>query len=154
MTMTTDTAPSGLGQISKKELKMIAMAHGTCNKRQAKLSSNNKEIKAITQGLRSFAKVQKSSRIQSLATRIDNRVKNKIADALSRLSRAGDYKLKEKIFRQTSVLKKIREEQIDAMITAPLQPGQIWYTELVNENAQSVMLDWSNEILERGTSLT
>ncbi|KAA6378049.1 MAG: hypothetical protein EZS28_026424, partial [Streblomastix strix] len=30
---------------------------------------------------------------------------------------------------------------------------QIWYTELVNENVQSLMLGWSNEILEPGTSL-
>ncbi|KAA6338565.1 MAG: hypothetical protein EZS28_052690, partial [Streblomastix strix] len=52
-----------------------------------------------------------------------------------------------------AVLKKIREEQIEAMIIAPLWPGQIWYTELVNENAQSLMLGWSNEILEPGTSL-
>ncbi|KAA6380423.1 MAG: hypothetical protein EZS28_024051 [Streblomastix strix] len=138
-------------------------------------------------------------------------VRNEIADALSRLSRAGDYKLREKIFRQIclqmnlnptidlfsqhfnnllprfmstirghgetaidalnqtwkkelpwihppilllpAVLKKIREEQIEAMIIAPLLPGQIWYTELLNENAQSLMLGWSNEILEPGTSL-
>ncbi|KAA6400650.1 MAG: hypothetical protein EZS28_003828 [Streblomastix strix] len=134
-----------------------------------------------------------------------------MADALSRLSRAGDYQLKEKIFRQTclqmnlkpttdlfsqhfnyllprfmstigghreiaidalnqtwkkelswihppipllpAVLKKIREEQIETMIIAPLWPGQIWYTELVNENARSLMLDWSNEFLEPGISL-
>ncbi|KAA6366771.1 MAG: hypothetical protein EZS28_037702, partial [Streblomastix strix] len=114
-------------------------------------------------------------------------IRNEIADALSRLSRAGDYKLKEKIFRQTclqmnlnptidlfsqyfnnllprfmltiighgetaidalnqtwkkelpwihppipllpAVLKKIREEQIEAMIIAPLWPGQIQYIE-------------------------
>ncbi|KAA6354109.1 MAG: hypothetical protein EZS28_050365 [Streblomastix strix] len=52
-----------------------------------------------------------------------------------------------------AVLKKIREEQIEAMVIAPLWPGQIWYTELVNENAQSLMLGLSNEILEPGTSL-
>ncbi|KAA6363055.1 MAG: hypothetical protein EZS28_041417, partial [Streblomastix strix] len=52
-----------------------------------------------------------------------------------------------------AVLKKIREEQIKAMIIAPIWPGQIWYTELVYENAQSLMLGWSNEILEPGTSL-
>ncbi|KAA6386527.1 MAG: hypothetical protein EZS28_017942 [Streblomastix strix] len=52
-----------------------------------------------------------------------------------------------------AVLKKIREERIKQMIIAPLWPGQIWYTELVNENAQSLMLGWSSEILERGTSL-
>ncbi|KAA6381945.1 MAG: hypothetical protein EZS28_022526 [Streblomastix strix] len=230
---------------------MIAIAHGTWNKRYAKLRSNNREMKAITQGLRSFAKVLTNSRVQSLAIKNDNctavfhikkwraaislikeikqvqqlieklgiqiqitnllGVKNKIADALSRLSRTGDYKLNEKIFQQTclqinlnsiidlfsqhfnnllprfmstirkhgeiaidtlnqtrmkefpwihlpipllpAVLKKIREEQIDAMIIAPLRPGQIWYTELVNENAQSLMLGWSNEILEPGTSL-
>ncbi|KAA6374254.1 MAG: hypothetical protein EZS28_030218 [Streblomastix strix] len=138
-------------------------------------------------------------------------VKNEIADALSRLSRAGDYKLKEKIFLQTclqmnlnstiglfsihfnnllpifmlttkghgeiaidatsqiwkkelswihspipllpAVLKKVGEEQVEAMIMAPLWPGQIWYTELVNENDQSLMLGWSNEILESVTSL-
>ncbi|KAA6394321.1 MAG: hypothetical protein EZS28_010157 [Streblomastix strix] len=52
-----------------------------------------------------------------------------------------------------AVLKKIREEQIEAMIIAALWPGQIWYTELVNENARSLMLGWSNEILEPGTLL-
>ncbi|KAA6373563.1 MAG: hypothetical protein EZS28_030910 [Streblomastix strix] len=52
-----------------------------------------------------------------------------------------------------AVLKKIREEQIEAMIIAPLWPGQKWYTELVNENAQSLMLGWSNEILKSGISL-
>ncbi|KAA6365718.1 MAG: hypothetical protein EZS28_038754 [Streblomastix strix] len=139
------------------------------------------------------------------------RVKNEIVDALSRLSRTGGYKLKEKIFQQIhlqinfnpkidlfsqhfnnllprfmstirghgkiaidalsqtwkmelpwihppipllpAVLKKIREEQIEAMIIAPLWPGQICYTELVNENAQSFMLGWSNEIQEPRTSL-
>ncbi|KAA6368720.1 MAG: putative reverse transcriptase, partial [Streblomastix strix] len=141
MTMTTDAAPSGWGSTLEKEQEMIAMAHGTWNKRQAKLTSNNREIKAITQGLRSFAKTLKSLQIQSLAIRSDNStavfdirkwrastslikeikqvhqtieklgiqiqithlpgVKNEIADALSRLSRAGDYKLKEKIFQQT-----------------------------------------------------
>ncbi|KAA6364048.1 MAG: putative reverse transcriptase, partial [Streblomastix strix] len=141
MTMTTDAAPSGWGSTLEKEQEMIAVAHGTWNKRQAKLSSNNREIKAITQGLRSFAKALKNSRVQSLAIRSDNStavfdikkwrastslikeikqvhqtierlgiqiqithlpgVRNEIADALSRLSRAGDYKLKEKIFRQT-----------------------------------------------------
>ncbi|KAA6372115.1 MAG: putative reverse transcriptase [Streblomastix strix] len=251
MTMTTDEATSGCGSSLERELEMIAIAHGTWNKRQVKLTSINREIKAITQGPRSFAKTLKNSRVQSLAIRNDNStavfdirkwiisislikeikqihqtieklgiqiqithlpgVKNEIADALSRLPRAGDYKLKEKIFRQTclqmnlnptidsfsqhfnnllprlmstirgqgeiaidalnqtkkmelpwihppisllpAVLKKIREEQMEAMIIAPLWPGQIWYTELVNENAQSLMLGWSNEILEPGTSL-
>ncbi|KAA6397122.1 MAG: hypothetical protein EZS28_007351 [Streblomastix strix] len=50
-------------------------------------------------------------------------------------------------------LKNIREEQIDVMKIAPLWPDQIWYTELLNENAQSLMLSWSNEILEPGTLL-
>ncbi|KAA6374268.1 MAG: hypothetical protein EZS28_030202, partial [Streblomastix strix] len=52
-----------------------------------------------------------------------------------------------------AVLMKIKEEQIEAMIVAPLWPGQIWFTELVNENAQSLMLGWSNEILEPSISL-
>ncbi|KAA6318268.1 MAG: hypothetical protein EZS28_054968 [Streblomastix strix] len=52
-----------------------------------------------------------------------------------------------------AVLKKIREEQIEAMIIAPLWSGQIWYTELANENIQSLMLGWSNEIVEIGTLL-
>ncbi|KAA6379851.1 MAG: hypothetical protein EZS28_024621 [Streblomastix strix] len=52
-----------------------------------------------------------------------------------------------------AVLKKIREEQIEAMIIAPLWPSQILYTELVNDNDQSLTLGWSNEILEPGTSL-
>ncbi|KAA6363146.1 MAG: hypothetical protein EZS28_041328 [Streblomastix strix] len=223
MTMTTDAAPSGWSSTLEKEQEMIAMAHGTWNRKQTKLTSNNREIKAITQGLRNFAKILKNSRIQSLAIRSDNStavfdirklgatstlikeikqihqkieklgiqihithlsgVKNEIADALSRLSRAGDYKLKEKIFQKTyllmnlnptidlfsqhfnnllprfmstirrhgeiaidalnqtwkmelqwihppipllpAVLKKIREEQIEAIIIAPLQLGQI-----------------------------
>ncbi|KAA6364129.1 MAG: putative reverse transcriptase [Streblomastix strix] len=251
MTMKTDAAPSGWGSALEKEPEMIAVSHGTWNKSQVKLSNNNREIKAITQGLRSFAKTLKNLRVQSLAIRSDNStavfdfrkcrastslikeikqvhqtieklgiqiqithlpgVKNEIADVLSRLSWAGDYKLKEKIFLQTcrqmnlnpkidlfsqyfnnllprfmsairghgetatdalnqtwkkelpwihppipllpAVLKKIREEQIEAMIIAPLWPGHIWYTELVNENTQSFMLSWSNEILESGTSL-
>ncbi|KAA6367671.1 MAG: hypothetical protein EZS28_036802 [Streblomastix strix] len=148
--------------------------------------------------------------IDAVSTQLPG-VKNEVADALSRLTRSGDYELKEKIFRQTclqmnfnptidlfsqhfnnllprfmstiigrgkiaidalnqtwkmelpwihppipllpAVLKKIREEQIEAMIIAPLQPGQIWYTELVNENARSHMLGWSNEIVEPATSL-
>ncbi|KAA6365141.1 MAG: hypothetical protein EZS28_039332 [Streblomastix strix] len=229
MTMTTNAASSGWGSKLEKELKMIATAHGTWNKSCAKLTSNNREIKAITQGMRSFAKVSKNSRIQSLTFRSSNRtavfdirkwrsstslkkeikqvhqaieilriqiqitpllgVKNETADALSRLSRTGDYKLKENIFQLTypmstirghgeiaiealnqiwkkeflliylpipflpEFLKKIREEQIEAMIIAPLQPGQIWYTELVNEIVQSLMLGWSNEILEPGIQL-
>ncbi|KAA6359330.1 MAG: hypothetical protein EZS28_045143 [Streblomastix strix] len=52
-----------------------------------------------------------------------------------------------------SVLKKIMEELIKAVIIIPLWPGQIQYTELVNEKVQSLMLGWSNEILEPGTSL-
>ncbi|KAA6390521.1 MAG: hypothetical protein EZS28_013952 [Streblomastix strix] len=52
-----------------------------------------------------------------------------------------------------AVLQKIREELIEIWIKAILWPGQIWFTELVNENAQSLMLGWSNEILEPGTSL-
>ncbi|KAA6310565.1 MAG: hypothetical protein EZS28_056291, partial [Streblomastix strix] len=137
---TIDAAPSGWGSTLEKEMEMIATAHGTWNKRQAKLTSSKREIKAITQGLRSFAKILKNSRAQSLAIRSENStavfdirkqrisislirkikqvhqtieklgiqtqithlpgVKNEITDALSRLSRAGDYKLKEKIFQQ------------------------------------------------------
>ncbi|KAA6397694.1 MAG: hypothetical protein EZS28_006781 [Streblomastix strix] len=52
-----------------------------------------------------------------------------------------------------AVLKKIREEQIEAMIIAPLRPDQIWYTELADENVQSLMLGWSNENLKPGTQL-
>ncbi|KAA6394066.1 MAG: hypothetical protein EZS28_010399 [Streblomastix strix] len=251
ITMTTDETPRKWSSKLEKELKVIAIAHVTWNKRQMKLSSNNREIKAITLGLRCFAKTLKNLQVQSLAIRSDNstavfdfrngehqyhqqrksnrytkhqksqefrsrlltsqELKNEIADALSRLSRARDYKLKEKIFRQTclqmnlnptidllsqhfnnllprfmstirghgeiainalnqtwkkelpwihppihlfpAILKKIREEQIEAMIIVPLQPGQTWHTELVNENAQSLILGWSNEILEPGTSL-
>ncbi|KAA6359405.1 MAG: putative Transposon Tf2-6 polyprotein [Streblomastix strix] len=251
MTMTTDVSPSGWGSTLEKELEMIAMAHGTWNKRQAKLTCSNREIKAITQGQRIFAKTLKNSRVQSLAIRSDNSTavfdirkwrasislkkeikqihqtieklgiqiqithlpgdQNEIVDALSRLSRTGDYKLNEKIFQQKYlqmnlnptinlflqhfnnllpifmsitrghgeiaidalnqtwkkelpwirppiplfpvVLMKIREEQIEAMIIVPLWTGWIWYTELENENVQSLMLGWSNEILEPGTSL-
>ncbi|KAA6367789.1 MAG: hypothetical protein EZS28_036684, partial [Streblomastix strix] len=139
------------------------------------------------------------------------RIQNEIEDALSRLSREGNYKLKEKIFQQIcfqmnlnptidlfsqlfnnllptlmstiwglkeiaidsrnqvckkefpwinspipplpAVLKKIREDKIDAMIIAPLWPGQISYTELVNEYVLSHMFGWNNEILEPRTLL-
>ncbi|KAA6396230.1 MAG: hypothetical protein EZS28_008243 [Streblomastix strix] len=47
MTMTTNAAPSRWGSTLEKEQEMIAMVHGTWNKRQAKLTSNNREIKAI-----------------------------------------------------------------------------------------------------------
>ncbi|KAA6403418.1 MAG: hypothetical protein EZS28_001046 [Streblomastix strix] len=249
ITITTDATPSGWSSTLDKESEVIALAHGTWNKIQAKLTSSNREIKAITQDLRSFAKVLKNSRVQSMKIRNDNStavfdiwkwrastslikeikqvhqtieklgiqiqithlpgVRNEIADALSRLPIARDYKLKEKIFQQTclqtnlnstidtlyqnfnnlqprfmptirgygeieidalnqtmkmeflwihppihllpAVLKNIREKQIEAMIRAPLWLGQIWYTELVNENARSLMLGWSNEILEPGT---
>ncbi|KAA6364248.1 MAG: hypothetical protein EZS28_040227, partial [Streblomastix strix] len=70
--MTTDAAPSGWGSTQEKELEMIAMVRGTWTKRQAKLSNDNREIKAITQRLRSFAKTLKNSRVQSLAIRSDN----------------------------------------------------------------------------------
>ncbi|KAA6370996.1 MAG: hypothetical protein EZS28_033477, partial [Streblomastix strix] len=76
MTMTIDAASSGWGSTLEKELEMIAMAHGTWNKRQTKLTSNNREIKAITQGLRSFAKTLKNLRVQSLAIRSDNSTLN------------------------------------------------------------------------------
>ncbi|KAA6366811.1 MAG: hypothetical protein EZS28_037660 [Streblomastix strix] len=52
-----------------------------------------------------------------------------------------------------AVLKKIREDQVEATIIAPLWLGQIWYTEVVNQNVQSLMLGWSSEILKPGTSL-
>ncbi|KAA6398776.1 MAG: hypothetical protein EZS28_005688 [Streblomastix strix] len=52
-----------------------------------------------------------------------------------------------------AVLKKIGEDQIDAMIIAPLWPGQISYTELVNEYVLSHMFGWNNEILEPRTLL-
>ncbi|KAA6371077.1 MAG: hypothetical protein EZS28_033399 [Streblomastix strix] len=72
MTMITNAAPSGWGSTLERELEMIAMAHGIWNKRYAKLTSNNREIKAITQGLQSFAKTLKNLRIQSPAIRSDN----------------------------------------------------------------------------------
>ncbi|KAA6311404.1 MAG: hypothetical protein EZS28_056134, partial [Streblomastix strix] len=141
ITMTTDEAPSGWGPTLEREMEIIATVHGTWNKRQVKLSSNNREIKAIAQDLRSFAKVLINSQVQSLIIRSDNctaifdiwkwrasislikeikqihykleklgiqiqitllpGVKNEIADALSTLSRAGNYKLKKKIFQKT-----------------------------------------------------
>ncbi|KAA6379820.1 MAG: hypothetical protein EZS28_024653 [Streblomastix strix] len=73
MTMTTDAAPSGWGSILEKEPEMIAIAHGTWNIRQAKLINNSRDINAITQGLRSFAKSLMNSRVKSLGIRRDNR---------------------------------------------------------------------------------
>ncbi|KAA6382937.1 MAG: hypothetical protein EZS28_021536 [Streblomastix strix] len=74
LTMTTDAAPSGWGSTLKMEQEMIAIAHGTKNKRYAKLTSSNKEIKAITQGLRSFAKILKNSLIQSQTNSSDHNI--------------------------------------------------------------------------------
>ncbi|KAA6363059.1 MAG: hypothetical protein EZS28_041414 [Streblomastix strix] len=187
MIMTTEAAPSGWGSTLERELEMIAIVHGTWNKRQVKLSSNSREIKAITQGLRSFAKILKNLRVQSLAIRSDNstlnnrKAKNLDPDYSPPMNQKRDIRSTKKItiknlkkFATQGInqtwkkklswihppipllpvnLKKIREEQIEAMIIAPLWPGQIQYTEPVNENAQSLMLGWSNEILEPGTSL-
>ncbi|KAA6390520.1 MAG: hypothetical protein EZS28_013951 [Streblomastix strix] len=72
MTMTMDAVPSVWGSTLEKELEMITVAHGTWNKRQAKLTRINKEIKALTQDLRSFAKTLKNLRFQSLEIRSDN----------------------------------------------------------------------------------
>ncbi|KAA6389882.1 MAG: hypothetical protein EZS28_014593 [Streblomastix strix] len=72
MSLATDAAPSEWGSTREKQLKMIAIAHGSWNKRQPTLTCNNREIKAIIQGLRSFAKILKNSRIRSLAIRSDN----------------------------------------------------------------------------------
>ncbi|KAA6368924.1 MAG: hypothetical protein EZS28_035548, partial [Streblomastix strix] len=71
-TVTTDAAPNAWGSILEKELKMITMAQRTWNKSQANLTSNIREIKAITQGQRNFAKVLENSHIQSIAIRSDN----------------------------------------------------------------------------------
>ncbi|KAA6355808.1 MAG: hypothetical protein EZS28_048665, partial [Streblomastix strix] len=46
ITVTKDAAPIGLGSTLEKELEIIAMAHGTWNKRQAKPTINNREINA------------------------------------------------------------------------------------------------------------
>ncbi|KAA6372351.1 MAG: hypothetical protein EZS28_032122 [Streblomastix strix] len=51
-----------------------------------------------------------------------------------------------------AVPKKIREEQIEAMIVAPIWPGQILESKLVNKNHQPFMLSWSNEMQERGST--
>ncbi|KAA6367798.1 MAG: hypothetical protein EZS28_036674 [Streblomastix strix] len=52
-----------------------------------------------------------------------------------------------------AVQKKIEEQHIEVMIIAPLWPCQIWYSELVNENVQSFIHGWRNQILELETSL-
>ncbi|KAA6356942.1 MAG: hypothetical protein EZS28_047531 [Streblomastix strix] len=170
MTMTTDAVPSEWGSTFDKKSEMIAIAHGTWNKRQMKQSSYNMEVKAITQGLRSFAKTFKNLRVQSLAIktikvqqfstsgnvehqyhqqRKSNRGHGEIAiDALNQTWKKELPWIHPLIPLLSAVLKKIREVQIEAMIIAPLWPGQIWHTEQVNENARSLMLGWSNEILE------
>ncbi|KAA6380626.1 MAG: hypothetical protein EZS28_023846 [Streblomastix strix] len=157
--MTTDAVPCGWGSILETQSEMIEQTHGNQNKKQARLTNSNREIKAVICDLRIYAKVLKISQNQSPVIGSNNNtavydiwklrsiillkeikpvhqtvaklgiqiqithlpgVKNEIADALSRLSRAGDYKLKEKIFQQKSVLKKIRDEQIRAMLMALL----------------------------------
>ncbi|KAA6376899.1 MAG: hypothetical protein EZS28_027574 [Streblomastix strix] len=217
MTMIADAASSGWSFALVKESKIIAMAQKSWNKTirgdtSTAISDIKKQkvaptlIKKIKQVYQTIEKLG----IQILITRLPG-VKNEIADALSRLSTVGDYKVKEKFFQQTcfkmnlnptidllsqhfnnlqprfmqtikgygeitidalnqvwkmeipwiyppiplfpTVLKKIREEQIRAMIIAPQWQSQIWYKELVNENDQSFILGWSREILEPGTQL-
>ncbi|KAA6394944.1 MAG: hypothetical protein EZS28_009525 [Streblomastix strix] len=72
MTILLDAALSGRDSTLEKGMEMIAMVHGISYKRKVKLASNNKEIKAITQSQRSFTKVLKNSRIQSLVIKSDN----------------------------------------------------------------------------------
>ncbi|KAA6366617.1 MAG: hypothetical protein EZS28_037856 [Streblomastix strix] len=144
MAKSTDAAPRECGSTLENELKMTAIVHRTWNQRQAKLTINNREIKAIFQGHRSFAKILKNSRVQSLAIRSDNSttvfdirkwreqillirkikhilqtieklgiqiqithlsgIKNEIIVTLSGLSKAGECKLKKKIFQQIQLL--------------------------------------------------
>ncbi|KAA6375630.1 MAG: hypothetical protein EZS28_028845 [Streblomastix strix] len=122
--MTTYELPQGQGLILEKDKKMKSVAHGTQNIRQAKQMSNSKVVIAIIQGLRSFAKyssfryqemqginstnqtkkeVPQKIEQQEILIQITHLpgVKNEITDSLSRLSRAGDNKLKEKIFQRT-----------------------------------------------------
>ncbi|KAA6366699.1 MAG: hypothetical protein EZS28_037776 [Streblomastix strix] len=228
--MTTDAAPSGQNKRSQRvttgnqsyNLRPMKFRRSLnefanpilCNHRRQQYSSfRHKEIESINiinQGNQIGTSNNRKAR------NIDPdysppRIQNKISNAPSRLSREGDYKLKEKFFQQTyfqmnlnqtidlfsqhfnnlmprlmstireygeiaidalnkiwkkelpriyapipllpAVQKKIKEEQIEAMIKAPLWLGQIQYTELVNENVQSLMLGQSNEILELGISL-
>ncbi|KAA6368925.1 MAG: hypothetical protein EZS28_035549 [Streblomastix strix] len=49
-----------------------------------------------------------------------------------------------------AVLKKIREEQIEVMLIAPLSSDQTQYTEQVNEKVQSFIFGCSIKILEPG----
>ncbi|KAA6403647.1 MAG: hypothetical protein EZS28_000822 [Streblomastix strix] len=49
--------------------------------------------------------------------------------------------------------KSIREQQIRSLILSPLWPCQIWHTELLNQNVQSLIPDLSSEVMDAGTSL-
>ncbi|KAA6356336.1 MAG: hypothetical protein EZS28_048136, partial [Streblomastix strix] len=106
--MTTDASPSGGGSALEKQSEMIAMAHGTWNKRQAK-NDNKTAVFDISKWKTESIMIKDLKlvyqTIENLGTYIQITQflgnKNEIADALSRLSRAGDYKLKEKIFQHT-----------------------------------------------------
>ncbi|KAA6370656.1 MAG: hypothetical protein EZS28_033818 [Streblomastix strix] len=209
MTMTTDVAPSGWGSTLEKEQEMIALAQETQNNRFVKLSNNKREIKAITQSLRSLINNKKarnldpdyspsrsqkqnsrrtqqtikSRRLQAKGKEFSTDMSSDELESNNRLIfttlqqptvkiHVNDKRTRRNSNRRTqsnmeeanpqihpsipllaAVLKKTGEEPFEDRIVVPLWPGQIWYTELLNENAQSLMLGWSNEILQSGTSL-
>ncbi|KAA6362377.1 MAG: hypothetical protein EZS28_042095, partial [Streblomastix strix] len=160
MTMTTDAAPSGWGSTLERELEMITITHGTWNKRQLKcyqatIGKSKLQLKAYEMNLNPTIDLF-SQHFNNLLPRFMSTIRGHGEIAIDALNQTWKKELPwihPPIPLLPAVLKKIREEQIEAMIIAPLWPGQIWYTELVNENVQSLMLGWSNEILEPGTSL-
>ncbi|KAA6372866.1 MAG: hypothetical protein EZS28_031608 [Streblomastix strix] len=196
-----------------KNLKKFANVIPGDQKRQQYSSFRHLEIESnisIEKGYKICKSNIKKPGIQFLINHLSG-VKNELANAQCRLSMAGDYKLKEKIFLQTylqmnfnltidlfsqhfnnllprfmstirglgqtaidalnqafkkelpyihspipllsPILQKIREKLIETVIIAPIRPGQIRYTELVNMNLHSFMLDQSNKILKLGILL-
>ncbi|KAA6381075.1 MAG: hypothetical protein EZS28_023395, partial [Streblomastix strix] len=113
-----------MGSTLEKELEMIAMAYGTLNRRYAKLVCNERDVKVITQAIRSdnstvvfdirkwrasISLIEEIKQVHQTIGKLGIQIQitrlsaiiGEIADALCRLSRAGDYKLNEKIFQQT-----------------------------------------------------
>ncbi|KAA6378172.1 MAG: hypothetical protein EZS28_026301 [Streblomastix strix] len=70
--LTTDASPQGLGAISIYENQIELIQHNCWNKKEAVMTSNAQEIKAIYYGLHRFEQVFKKMQDQAVLIRSDN----------------------------------------------------------------------------------